>query len=716
MTTLFDLTDKIANYLDEDQVNQVKRAYYYAEQAHDTQKRRSGEPYVTHPLAVASILADMYMDHESLQAAMLHDVIEDTGISKQVLAEQFGESVAHLVDGVSKLTQIEFTSHAEAQAENFQKMAMAMANDIRVIMVKLADRLHNMRTIGALKPTKRHRIAKETLEIYSPIANRLGMNEIRMELEDLCFFGTNPMRARRIKAALDQMRPSREALVEKTRTLIEGHLAAEHISARVFGREKHLLSIYNKMKSARKSFKAIMDVFGFRIIVNDIDACYRAMGAVHALFKPVPGQFKDYIAIPKSNGYQSLHTVLIARHGIPVEVQIRTEEMEEMANNGIAAHWLYKENKNQPSQISQSHNRARQWIQGLLEMQARTGNSLEFIENVKIDLFPDEVYVFTPKGKILELPQGATAVDFAYALHTDIGNQCAGCYINRRLSSLSEALESGQTIEIITSKHAVPNPSWLDFVVTGKARSNIRHMLKNQHDQESISLGQRLLDKALLSLGSSLDNLTNQQKNLLLKTTQTTDFDTILKEIGTGNRVAILTAKQLLPEADIAETTTDKKGKPLVIKGTEGMILKYAKCCHPIPGDSIQGHLNSGRGLVVHTDQCPHIRDIARKEGKVIDLIWNDEIDTEFTVPISIDIKHQRGLIASLATKINRLNTNIESINVFDVDAYHSRVDLTIGVKDRIHLARIMRHIRNIKSVTHITRVKIAKPAKRRIP
>ncbi len=720
--TILSLAEKIAGYLDADQVRQVKRAYYFAEQAHESQIRRSGEPYVTHPLAVANILSDMHMDHESLQAAMLHDVIEDTGVSKEALAKQFGDDVAELVDGVSKLTQMDFDTKAEAQAENFQKMAMAMARDIRVILVKLADRTHNMRTLGALKPEKRRRIAKETLEIYAPIANRLGMNNMRIELEDLCFFGMHPMRARRIQAAVKSVRGKREELIAESRFIINEHLQEDDIQARVMGREKHLYSIYQKMRSSRKSFKDIMDVFGFRIIVDKVDTCYRVLGAMHALFKPVPGQFKDYIAIPKSNGYQSLHTILIGRHGVPIEVQIRTEEMEDMANNGIAAHWLYKQGNDFSSAVSGSHKRARQWVQGLLEIQERTGNSLEFIENVKIDLFPDEVYVFTPKGRILELPQGATAIDFAYALHTDLGNHCVGCYINRRLSSLSEPLQSGQTVEIITSINAQPNPVWLDFVVTGKARSNIRHVLKNHRHSESVTLGERLLNKALVSIGASLDEITEEQIDSLLQSTGHKNFDYVLEDIGIGNRVAYLTARQLLSEPEethhalgpAVEEDLEHSQKALVISGTEGMMINFAKCCHPLPGDSIVGHMSVGRGVVVHTNQCAHAAEI-RLKHKAIELRWNSETKGEFVVPIRVEIKHQRGLIATLANKINSLDTNIESINAHDVDAYNSRVDIEISVKDRVHLARIMRHIRNIKSVTRISRVKSTQ-AKRNIP
>ncbi|MFT5576955.1 MAG: guanosine-3',5'-bis(diphosphate) 3'-pyrophosphohydrolase, partial [Bermanella sp.] len=489
------LATTLADYLSPEQVNLVQRAYYYAEQAHEGQRRRSGEPYVTHPLAVAAILADMHMDHQSLMAAMLHDVIEDTAINKKTLGDQFGGTVAELVDGVSKLSRIEFQSRAEQQAENFQKMALAMARDIRVILVKLADRLHNMRTLGVLQPAKRRRIARETLEIYAPIAQRLGMHNIRLEFEDRGFSAMYPMRADRIRAAVKKMRGDRSEIVENIREAIESYLDEEGISTRVLGREKHLYSIYQKMRAKRKSFNEIVDLYAFRIVVDSVDSCYRVLGCVHSLYKPVPGQFKDYIAIPKANGYQSLHTGLFGLHGVPIEIQIRTADMEEMANNGIAAHWLYKTDGE--AQGGRSHARARQWVQGLLEMQQRAGNSLEFIENVKVDLFPDEIYVFTPRGEILELPAGATPVDFAYAVHSDIGNKCVACRINRRLAPLSEVLQSGQTVEIITAQGAQPNPGWLNYVVTAKARSTIRHFLKHQRRSEAMELGQRMLEKAL---------------------------------------------------------------------------------------------------------------------------------------------------------------------------------------------------------------------------
>jgi len=701
------LANTLKSYLDPEQINQVRRAYYYAEQAHEGQRRRSGQPYVTHPLAVAGILADMHMDHQSLMAAMLHDVIEDTGIAKAAISNQFGDTVADLVDGVSKLTRMEDQSRAEAQAENFQKMALAMAKDIRVILVKLADRLHNMRTLGVLKPAKRSRIARETLDMYAPIAQRLGMHNIRVEFEDLGFATLYPMRSVRIQAAVRAARGNRTELVDQIRQSIEACLERENHQALVSGREKHLYSIYKKMRSKKKSFSEIMDIYAFRIVVDSVDTCYRVLGCIHSLYKPVPGQFKDYIAIPKSNGYQSLHTILFGMHGVPIEIQIRTAEMEEMANYGIAAHWLYKTSNGDA--LNSSHARARQWLSGLLEMQQQAGDSLEFIENVKIDLFPDEVYVFTPKGQILELLQGATAIDFAYAVHTDVGNKCVACRINRRLAPLSEQLESGQTVEIITSSGAAPNPAWLNFVVTGKARTNIRHYLKSQHTTESIALGERLLEKALNELDASIDSLNNQQKQRLLSDTGMTHFDKILEEIGQGNRVSFLTAHQLLAETDAQGKTThdeNSKHEPLSIRGSEGFQLNYARCCFPIPGDDIIGFISADRGMVIHTDRCHNSVDLRNNPERSVPLRWHEDVDGEFSVELIIELEKSRGIISILATKINSLDANIEKIGVEDESPNVDLVSVVVGVHSRIHLARIMKQLRSIKAVLKVTRAK----------
>ncbi|MDO8270362.1 MAG: bifunctional GTP diphosphokinase/guanosine-3',5'-bis pyrophosphate 3'-pyrophosphohydrolase [Gammaproteobacteria bacterium] len=711
MTTIDSLATSLSGYLEGEQVNLVRRAYYYAEQAHDGQFRRSGEPYVTHPLAVAGILSEMHMDPQSLVAAMLHDVIEDTGISKVAVKGQFGDAIAEMVDGVSKLNKITFSSHAEAQAENFQKMALAMAKDIRVILVKLADRLHNMRTLDVLSPEKRRRVARETLDIYAPIANRLGMNAIRLEFEELGFAALYPMRARRINAAVKSVRGNRKEIVKQIQTALEACLVREGMPARIFGREKHLYGIYEKMRAKRKSFSEIMDVYAFRIVVDKVDTCYRVLGAVHNLYKPVPGRFKDYIAIPKANGYQSLHTTLFGMHGVPIEIQIRTEEMEAMANNGIAAHWLYKSHDDTPNN---AHIRARQWINGLLEMQQNAGNSLEFIENVKIDLFPDEIYVFTPKGTIMELPAGSTAVDFAYAVHTDVGNSCVACRISRRLAPLSEPLESGQTVEIITAPGTQPNPAWLSFVVTGKARSNIRHFLKNQRHSESVSLGRRLLNKVLAGFGTQLEKIPPEEIQKALRQINLVELDNLLEDIGLGNRMAHVVARLLVPDTapeSIQDNGKDSKHSSLAIRGSEGMVMSYAKCCHPIPGDPIIGHISTGRGMVIHTDSCSNIAEIHDNPEKCISVRWDPNVEGEFSVEIRVELENERGIIAKLATTITGAEANIEKISTVERDARFSIVNLSLNVRNRIHLARVMKRIRLIKPVSKVTRVKSRKAA-----
>ena len=704
--TIDSLADDLSSYLGKDQINNVRRAYYYAEQAHEGQFRHTGDAYVTHPLAVASILSEMHMDHQSLMAAMLHDVIEDTGVTKTAIKSQFGNTVADLVDGVSKLNKITFSSHAEAQAENFQKMAMAMAKDLRVILVKIADRLHNMRTLEVLTSDKRRRIGRETLDIYAPIANRLGMNNVRVEFEELCFTALYPMRARRISAAVKRVRGNRKEIVLQIQTSLEACLEREGLPGRTIGREKHLYSIYEKMRSKHKSFSEIMDVYAFRIVVNSVDACYRVLGAVHSLYKPVPGRFKDYIAIPKANGYQSLHTTLFGMHGVPIEIQIRTEEMEAMANNGIASHWLYKSSDDLPSN---AHIRAREWVNGLLDIQKHAGNSLEFIENVKIDLFPDEIYVFTPKGTIFELPAGSTAVDFAYAIHTDVGSSCVACRISRRLAPLSEPLQSGQTVEIITAPGTQPNPAWLSFVITGKARSNIRHHLKNQKYSESVALGRRLLNKALANFGSNLASVAKENINTVLNQTSLNSLDQLLEEIGLGNRMSYLIAQRLTKHSDIALLENGSKPEQqesLAIRGSEGMVMNYAKCCHPIPGDPIVGHISSGRGMVIHTDDCNNITEIRDNPEKCVAVSWDPNVEGEFSVELRVELENLRGIIATLATTITGAEANIEKISTVERDARFIIVNLSLNVRNRVHLAHVMKRVRLIKAVTSVTRVK----------
>jgi (p)ppGpp synthase/HD superfamily hydrolase len=653
MPSIDALADRLSTYLGNDQVNLVRRAYFYAEQAHDGQRRRSGEAYVTHPLAVANILADMHMDHQSLMAAMLHDVIEDTGIAKEALQAQFGETVAELVDGVSKLTQMNFETKAEAQAENFQKMAMAMARDIRVILVKLADRLHNMRTLEVLSGEKRRRIAKETLKSTRPSPTGWACTPFVSSSKTSASRPCTRCVPRDLPGG--QARPGQPQGNRQQDRRIPGHcLAIDGIEGEVSGRQKHLYGIYKKMRGKRRAFNEIMDVYAFRIIVDKVDTCYRVLGAVHNLYKPLPGRFKDYIAIPKANGYQSLHTTLFGMHGVPIEIQIRTREMEEMANNGIAAHWLYKSSGDE--QPKGTHARARQWVKGVLEMQQRAGNSLEFIESVKIDLFPDEVYVFTPKGRIMELPKGSTAVDFAYAVHTDVGNSCIACRINRRLAPLSEPLQSGSTVEIVSAPGARPNPAWLNFVVTGKARTHIRHALKLQRRSESISLGERLLNKVLNGFDSALEKIPAERVKAMLAEYRLELIEDLLEDIGLGNRMAYVVARRLLGEG---EQLPSPEG-PLAIRGTEGLVLSYAKCCTPIPGDPIVGHLSAGKGMVVHLDNCRNISEIRHNPEKCIQLSWAKDVTGEFNVELRVELEHQRGLIALLASSVNAADGNIE--------------------------------------------------------
>lgn len=708
--TVEDLTSVLGSYLDNNRINQVRRAYYYAEQAHEGQMRKSGDRYITHPLAVAGILANLKLDHQSLMAAMLHDVIEDTGIPKDALAEQFGDDVAELVDGVSKLTQIEFRTRAEAQAENFQKMTLAMARDIRVILVKLADRLHNMRTLGPMRYEKRLRIATETLDIYAPIANRLGMHAVCTELEDLGFSALYPMRSKYIAKAVDKLRGSHREIIDDIRGKLEEKLEERGLPGKIMGREKHLNSIYNKMKFKHKSFHEIMDVYAFRIITETEDDCYRILGAVHSLYKPLPGRFKDYIAMPKANGYQSLHTTLFGMH-VNIEIQIRTEEMEHIANNGIAAHWMYKNEDSGVTTVNQS--RVDRWVKGLMEIQERADDSMEFIEHVKVDLFPDEIYVFTPKGRIMELPSGATPVDFAYAIHTDIGNAAVACRINRNLASLSQPLQSGQTVEVITAPGARPNPAWLSFVVTGKARSSIRHALKTRQRAESLELGRTLLKRSLKGFGAKLSDISDAQKQLVVNHNQVNNFDDLVSDIGLGNRMAYLVARQLVSGTEgmeqtpaNLENTGDGKSGAVTIRGTEGLLVKFASCCKPIPGDPIVGVMDSGNGMVIHSDTCSKLPESDEDRARLTHLKWAKDITDEFSVELRVELERQRGVIAEVANAVAMADGNIERIGVEEQNAKFGVVNLVVHVNGRRHLARVMRRVRNIRAVTHIGRVR----------
>lgn len=699
MQTIDSFADQLSEYLDKGQIAQVRAAYDFATNAHEGQTRQSGEAYITHPLAVASILAEIHMDHQALMAALLHDVIEDTGIPKHIIVREFGQEVAELVDGVSKLKAI-FQSRAEAQAENFQKMTLAMSRDIRVILVKLADRLHNMRTLGYLNAERRKRIARETLEIYAPIANRLGMYNLRVEFEELGFRAVYPLRSSMIEKAVIRARANRKDVVNKILASIRSCLECRGIDGEVIAREKHLYSIYDKMRSERKSFNEIMDVSAFRIIVDSEDTCYRVLGAMHNLHKPVAGRFKDYIAIPKANGYQSLHTTLFGMYGIPIEIQIRTAEMDLVANTGIASHWLYK-TSDDPA--AGSHQRAREWMKGLLEIQQSAGNPLEFIENVKIDLFPDEVYVFSPRGDIYELPQGATPVDFAYAVHTDIGNTCVACRIDRRLAPLSAMLESGQTVEVITAPGAQPNPAWLGFVLSGKARGSIRHALKNQQRSESITLGRRLLERTLKSQNASLDDIDEAHLADVMKSRNIDSLDSLLEAIGLGNQMAYVIARKIIPTEQIE--APDNQG-PLAIMGTEGLAVSYAKCCKPIPGDPIIGHISAGRGLVIHMDSCKNMAELRNKPEQLMSVRWDPNVDQDFSVELRVEIEHEKGMIAVLASTITNTDASIERINRVEKDARLSTVNIVLTVRDRVHLANVIKRLRILKGVNKIVRTR----------
>ncbi len=715
MYTINDLSKLIGTYLQSDQVFKVQRAYYFSAKAHEGQKRVSGEPYINHPLEVARILGEMHMDHQTIMAAILHDVIEDTPTAGAQLKRKFGKGVTEIVNGVSKLDKIKFESTAEAQANNFRKMLMAMSNDIRVILVKLADRLHNMRTLEALKPEKRRRIARETLDIYAPIALRLGLNSIRLELEELGFTAMYPMRYRILDEQIYKARGHRKEIITKIRTALKRRMRQEKLPGQILGREKHLYGIYLKMREQHLSFSDIFDVYAFRLIVDTVDNCYRTLGAVHNLYKPVPGKFKDYIAIPKTNGYQSLHTVLFGPYGVPIEIQIRSKDMNNVAEVGIAAHWLYKAEGKSKKNIrvdndrSNVHRRAREWLRNIVEMNKTAGNPEEFFENVKIDLFPNEVYVFTPKGKIMEMPSGSTAVDFAYAIHSDIGNRCVGARINRKLVPLGTQLTSGKTVDIITAKSGRPNPAWLNFVATVKARTQIRHFLKNLQNDEAIALGKRLLNRELEPFGITYQDISETDIILLLSENHLEDVDSLFQEIGLGNKMAPLFARQVVAIEKLTllenKYVISDKTNPLSIKGTEGLVISFPKCCYPIPGDPIHGFVTSGRGIVIHRQTCKNIAEYRNHQEKWIQVEWEADIEREFQVMIRLNSSNQRGVLANVAATIADAGANIEKVEMMERDDRYVYQKFTIEVKDRVHLANVIRKIRSIKSVSQITRV-----------
>ena len=699
------LFQDLSGYLKPDDIAQLESAYHFSEQAHAGQYRATGEPYISHPLAVANILASWHLDPQALTAALLHDVMEDTAVTKSDITERFGRAVAEMVDGLSKLDKIEFQTHEDAQAENFRKMLLAMARDVRVMLIKLADRLHNMRTLDGLAPEKQRRIARETLEIYAPIANRLGLNSIYQELEDLSFRYLYPRRYEVLSKAVRAARGNRREVVGKIREAIERRLADTGIEAAVTGREKNLYSIYSKMHDKHLSFANVHDIYGVRVIVKDVPTCYLALGMLHALYKPIPGKFKDYIAIPKANGYQSLHTTLFGPFGMPIEVQIRTADMHKIAEAGVASHWLYKSSD---ASLSDLQKKTHQWLQSLIEMQSESGDSVEFLEHLKIDLFPDEVYVFTPKGRIMTLPRGSTAVDFAYAVHTDIGNRCVAVKINEELMPLRTALRNGDRIEIITAAHARPNPAWLNFVVTGKARSHIRHFLRTMRYQESVDLGERLLSQALTAMHADAADITEAIWERLLKETAAKSSAEVLADIGLGKRLAVVVAKQLLLRGGEGGEGAEQRPKgPVVIRGSEGIAVQLANCCRPIPGDPIIGMITKGHGMVVHTHDCLVLAKMRLDPEKMLDIEWTPDTNRLFDVNINLVVANQRGVLAKVAAEIAEGGSNIENVAVDPDDGgQYAQMHFTVQVHNRQHLASILRSLRRVPEVIRIARVK----------
>ena len=702
MESISALSKKLSDYLDPKKVKQVNQAYDFACEAHSGQYRSSGDPYVTHPIAVASILGSFRMDEDSLSAAMLHDVMEDSGIPKSVIEKKFNKEVANLVDGVSKLNTLTIASKNESQAENLQKMVLAMSKDIRVIVVKLADRLHNMRTLMYLDRDKQLRIARETLEIYAPIAHRIGMNNLYRELEDLAFKTIYPTRYERLVAAVKKNRGGQKRILNTIQKGMSDKLLNEGIASVVEGREKHIYSIYRKMKERRRSFEEIMDVYAIKIIVDVPENCYRTLGHIHSMYKPVRGRFKDYIAIPKSNGYQSIHTGVIALKGIPVEIQIKTQEMNDMAENGVASHWLYKSgNKSDSSpQI-----KARRWVAGLLEMRENYETTEEFIDSVKTDIFPDEIYVFTPQGEVIEMPGGSTAIDFAYAVHTDIGHHCRACRINKKLAPLSVPLESGQTIEILRDKIPQTSPAWLNFATTTKARHSIRNYLGSLQSSEARKFGKKLLEQSLANLNIKLKSIDKEKLRGALDSIGGRSLNRILKEIGLGIRVANVVAQQIAGFVNQNKEFKSNTAVALEITGSEGLVVNYAPCCKPIPGDSVIGHFTADRGLVVHQERCKNILSIRKDPQQSFPVNWGDSSGKFFTTQIKVMANDEPGLLANMASVITETETNIGSIQTTDLNSGMHDFVLDLEVSDRLHLAKIIRKLKSLNSIVSVARV-----------
>lgn len=706
------LTTKLAQYLSASDLKKVKEAYRFSDEMHLGQMRKSGEAYISHPIAVAEICADWKLDAQAIMAALLHDVMEDQDVKKEELIERFGAPVAALVDGLSKLEKIEFQSHIEAQAENFRKMLLAMARDVRVILIKLADRLHNMSTLGVMTPEKKRRIARETMEVYVPIAHRLGLNSIYRELQDLSFLHLHPNRYKTLTKAVKAARGNRREVVSKILESVNNTLQATGIEAQVYGREKTLYGIYKKMRVKHLSFSQVLDVYGFRVVVDSFANCYIALGTLHALYKPMPGKFKDYIAIPKINGYQSLHTTLIGPYGTPVEFQIRTQDMHRVAESGVAAHWLYKSSEANLSDLQQ---RTHVWLQSLLEIQKQTGDSAEFLEHVKVDLFPDSVYVFTPKSTIIALPRGATALDFAYTIHTDIGDQAIATRINHEHAPLRMELHNGDIVEIITSPSSRPSPTWLAFVRTGKARSAIRHYLRTINPSESLELGKQLLGQALSALEIDTD-VPPAQLERLLNESRAKSMEELYLDIGIGKRMAALVARHIMSlhenDGSASQKTRNHSSadhiEPVVIYGNEGAAVQLAPCCQPIPGDHIIGQLKRDQGLIVHTEDCEIAKRLSSKEAdRWTSVAWGKNLSRRFDCRIKLLVQNERGILARVAAEINESDANITHV-LMDQEKYQDRsmihLRFTIQVENRVHLARMIRSIRRLPGVERLER------------
>ncbi|MEZ2721014.1 bifunctional (p)ppGpp synthetase/guanosine-3',5'-bis(diphosphate) 3'-pyrophosphohydrolase [Paenalcaligenes hominis] len=712
IASLAPLTKIISKYLDPADVERVREAYRLADEAHLGQFRSSGEPYITHPIAVTEICAGWKLDADSLMAALLHDVIEDQDVSKQELAEKFGTDVAEIVDGVSKLERLQFETKSQQQAESFRKMLLAMSRDVRVILIKLADRLHNMRTLDAVSPEKQRRIAKETLEIYAPIAHRLGLNALFRELQDRCFQAIHPNRYRVLRKALLAARGNRRDALGKISDAISSALPAAGIEAEISGREKSLYSIFDKMVEQKKSFSDVLDIYGFRIIVHTLPECYLALGTLHQLYKPVPGKFKDYIAIPKINGYQSLHTTLIGPYGTPVEFQIRTREMDHVAEEGVASHWLYKD---EDVSLNELQKRTHRWLQSLLDIQSQTGDSSEFLDHVKVDLFPDAVYVNTPHGKIISLPRGATPIDFAYTIHSDIGNHAVAAKINDEYVSLRSELKSGDMVEIITSPAARPSAQWLNHVRTGRARSEIRHYLRTVQYEESVAFGRRLLKQALSDLGIDMPTDDDPTWSVLIKSSGATTREEILADIGLGKRLAAVVARRFINDNPLLKTTaaavdefTSNARAPVVIQGNEGQAVQLAPCCGPLPGDAIIGGIRMGHGLVVHMADCAIAqRQQSKEPERWIPVIWDTKTARHLSTRLDVTVLNERGVLGRLAAAVTDADSNILHLTMPDEDSSATALlHLTLQVDSRNHLAQVIRTMRQVPQVQKIARTK----------